>query len=240
MLLIPTWMIVFGLMIEANPGLALVFPTGDEFCSFPNVWKYAAWCASCFNVLMGVTVVIIVCNEIQFKTMKQNVIDGLSKRDVILGKFLVVFALSTVVSLYTALIAFIFGISYSGIENVYENSHIIFTYYLQTVGYFSVAFLVASVIQKPAISIVTFVLIFPIETIIGKNFMPDNMYNFFPLNILSRLTPFPFETIALALAEEETGKDIWIFPMWVILLASIFIISIIFYFCYRVLKRRDL
>ena len=47
------------------------------------------------------------------RTFKQNVIDGLSKQQVIASKFLFLIALATAVTLYTFLLSLIFGSIFS-------------------------------------------------------------------------------------------------------------------------------
>src|SRR5690606_20750922 len=48
---------------------------------FPDIWKFTTYASSYFNVLMGVLIVIVVTNEYNFRTFRQNVIDGLSVKE---------------------------------------------------------------------------------------------------------------------------------------------------------------
>lgn len=239
MVMIPLWMFMTILGIESNQLMKVLLPKAEVFCSFPHVWSFTTYCASFFNVLMGVTIVIITCNEIQFKTMRQNVIDGLTKREVILSKFMAILMISTIITVYTSLVAMILGLIYSGPENIYQNVHYIFVYFLQTLGYFSFAFLLASLILRPAVSIITFVLLFPIETVVGV-FLPRNVYAFFPLNVFSKLTPFPFSNILVQMEENKRNVSIWVMPEWMNSCIALGYIILFFVIAYYVLKRRDL
>lgn len=236
MILVPTWMWLWGELMRIEPAIERLLPSRQVFGSFPHVWEYTTYCASFFNILMGVSVVIITCNEIQFRTQKQNVIDGLSKKDVILSKFLVIFALSTAVTIYTSLVAIVSGLILSDSVDLYPNSHYIFIYYLQTLGYFSFAFLLASLIKKSAVAIILFVFIFPLEWIAGR-FMSETLYSFFPLNIMGRLTPFPFEGILAVLSKKPHE---WIMPQYMTICFAFGLITLFFMTSYLFLRKRDL
>ena len=110
---------------------------------------------------------------------------------------------------------------------------------LQTLGYFSVAFLLASIIRRPALSIVLFICIFPIEWI-ASLFVPDALSGFMPLRSMSRLTPFPFERIMVAMQTKKTGQEIWIMPVWMYVVTALTYITAIFMTTYLLLRRRDL
>lgn len=220
-----------------------LMPILADIWGFPLVWNFATYSASFFNVLMGVTVVIVVCNEYSYRTMKQNVIDGLSKRDVIISKFLVVFALSTIVTLYTALVAFVFGGINSGFSNAGEDSYFIFIYYLQTLCYFSFAFFFAVLVKRTALSIIFFIVSFIVESIIGSVItatLSAKIYLFFPLNVFSTLTPSPIMTQLNALAAKQTGVVPPSLDLTTNIAISVGYMLLFFVIAYQVLKRRDL
>ena len=237
--IVPLWMLFMGFFFRSSPSPEL-FPNEETMYSFPGVWRFITYSASWFNVLMGITVVIITCNEIQFRTMRQNVIDGLTKKQFILGKFLVILCIAAIVSLYTAIVGFLIGGFYSGFGGFYENIHYVPTYFLQTLAYFSFAFFFAVLVRKPALSIIFFVVSFIVELIIGviiSNSVSQIPYQFFPLNVFSKLTPNPFfEKILLA---ERAKQNLWEMPVWGNYLLVAFYLSLFFFIAYRVLKKRD-
>ncbi len=238
MVIIPLWMYFMDFFFHEHPELKGLF-TGDDFFVFPHIWKFATYSASFFNVLMGVTVVIITCNEIQFKTMRQNVIDGLRKQDVIISKFLVILAISLLVSFYTFLVGFVMGGIYSGFGNAYNGIDKVVLYFIQTLGYFSFAFLFAIIVKKPALSIIFFIIYFPIETI-GGAFLPHVIYEFFPLKIYADLTPLPFFEKLVSQEETRTGVALWSMPEQLRLALAFVYILFFFGLSYFILKKRDL
>jgi ABC-2 type transport system permease protein len=217
-------------------------PKQEEFYSFPTIWKFITYCASCLNVLVGVTIVVIVHNEMLFRTMKQNIIDGLTKREIIKSKLLVVLMVSCIVTLITFLTGLLIGGCYSGFDGWYYNIHAVFDYFLQTITYFTFAFFVAVLFKNAVLAIVFYVVVFPLETIVGiilnKN-ISETPYQFFPLNAFSKLTPEPFFKAMLEYMAAK-GKAVWVMPAWGEYLLVFGYTTLFFLIAYRILKRRDI
>ena len=217
-------------------------PTEAEFYSFPTIWKFVTYCASCLNVLVGVAIVVIFHNEMLFRTMKQNIIDGLTKRQVLQSKLLVVVCISCIVTLFTFLCGLIIGGCYSGFDGWYYNIHEVFNYFLQTITYFTFAFFIAVIFRNAVLAIVFYVVAFPLETIIGWILdanISHTPYQFFPLNSFSRLTPEPFFKQMMEHMAAK-GKGFWVMPAWGEYLLVIGYTTLFFLIAYRVLKRRDI
>lgn len=235
--IVPLLIFAFDSFLRQSPEIAMLLG-GGNFFQFPLIWKLTAFSASFVNVLLCVTVVIITCNEIYFKTMRQNVIDGLSKSQVIWGKFVIVVLLSLFVTLYTFLVGFIFGIFNGGSDHIWDGIDLIFRYFLQTMGYFSFAFLFALLIKKPALAIILFISYFPVETII-KLFSGESISQFFPLQSLADMTPMPFLGI-FARAQNTGGVEAWTMSLQMHYAVVLVYIALFFSFSYYLLRKRDL
>jgi ABC-2 type transport system permease protein len=238
MLAVPGWMYFMNFFFQLEPGLKAIF-TNDNPFDFPHIWSYITYSASFFNILLAVIVVVVTTNDFQYKTMRQNIIDGMSKRQVILSKFLLVFFLSTIATIYTFLVGFIIGLLESTSYDWYQNIHLIVLYFIQTLGYFSFAFLFAILVKKPAIAIVSFILYFPVETIIGK-LMNAEAYQVFPLKVFADLTPIPFFKSFLAMSKDKSGNAPWVLETDIQIILSVVYISAFFFLSYFLLKKKDL
>lgn len=222
----------------------IIGPEWNPFV-FPDIWSFATYSSSYFNVLMGVIVVIVMTNEYSFKTLKQNVIDGMSLRQVIVGKFLVVFILSTIVTLYTLIMGLTYGLINSTGDDIqiWEGFSAIPVYYLQTLCYFSFAFFFATLVKKSALSIIFFIVSFVVETIIGGMLSIaklEAVYAFFPLNAFSKLTPFPILKEMVKAAQERTGNVPYMLDSWTNIAVCLFYMTLFFVISLWVIKRRDL
>lgn len=239
--IVPAWMYLYHMFMVEHPALKMLLGDDNEIYRFPMVWKFELWCASVFNVLLGVIIVIVTTNEIQFKTQRQNVIDGLSKRDMIMGRFIDIVLLSTIVTIFNVLVTFATAFIFSGNPgNPYDGIHLVPLFFLQTLAYFSVAFLLASLLKRPAISILLFIFVFPAEWI-GSRFVSFEIRGFMPLRAMSDLVPSPFDRInALMQAKQEGVDHPWIEPLWMYVCTVLLIAGLIYWITYRTLLRRDL
>jgi hypothetical protein len=73
---------------------------------------------------------------------------------------------------------------------------------VQTVGYFSMAFLLAVLLQRTAVSIIVFILVLLINLFI-PGMVGDVIATYLPVSVISDLTPVPFrdEFYALQLSQ---------------------------------------
>lgn len=238
MLAVPGWMYFMNLFFKLEPGLKAIFTSDNPF-DFPHIWSYITFSASFFNILLAVIVVVLTTNDFQYKTMRQNIIDGMSKQKVILSKFLLVFFLSSIATIYTFLVGLVIGLLESTTFDWYQNIHLIVLYFVQTLGYFSFAFLFAIVVKRPAIAIVSFILYFPVETILGK-IINSEAYQVFPLKVFADLTPMPFFRAILASAKDKSGQMPWILDTDIRIILSLVYVLLFFLLTYYLLKRKDL
>ena len=68
--------------------------------NFPYIWHLNTWIASGLKLFFAIVIVSMMANEYSNKTLKQNLIDGLSKKEFIASKFLTVFAFSVISTLF--------------------------------------------------------------------------------------------------------------------------------------------
>ena len=170
---------------------------GSSVFKFPVVWNGVTWVASWFNLLLGILIVLIICNDFNYRTFKQNVIDGLSKQQVIASKFLFLIALAMAVTLYTFVISLLFGLVFSDGGSMFSDIYYVGIYFAQTIGYFTLAFLFSILLRKTALAIILFtltIIINPILTGVISWAIGDNsIVQFLPINAISELTPFPLK-----------------------------------------------
>ncbi len=203
-------LIVYALLLPLIFYSLSLMPSYDMFYDnniykFPDVYHYVTYISSFFNLLIGVIIVVFTCNEIKYKTQRQNLIDGLSKKDLILSKFYVVMVLSVLITLYTFLIALIFGLC-NGSNDFLNGIRYIAFYQLSTFGYFIFAFFLSNLLKNPALSIVFYLLSTFLEGIAGL--VAKDYSQFFPLSTLSNLIPIPVlpDGFQYAMTEVQTAS----------------------------------
>lgn len=224
--LVPTMYLLLSLL-EVGP---IRIPT--QGYQFPDAYQLITWTASWLNLMVGVIIIVFATNEIKYKTQRQNVIDGLSKREVIISKFYVVFGLSLAVTAYTFLVGFVIGLINGGESSPFEGIEFIGVYFISTLGYFSFAFFFANLIRLPALAIVIYIFSTIIEGIFG--FIATQEYvQFFPLTTFAKLSPFPMHFFVVPY-ENEYLMDTAQRSMLALFYVALFILG-----AYWIIKKRD-
>ena len=77
--------------------------------SFPNVWDNIGFWVRTLGGLFPVLVIISTTNEFQYRTHRQNIIDGWSRAEFFHAKWLLCFAVALGVTIYSALLEVGFG-----------------------------------------------------------------------------------------------------------------------------------
>ena len=195
---------------------------------FPDVYHYVTYISSWFNLILGVIIVVFTLNELKFRTQRQNMIDGLSKKQIILSKFYVVTLMSVVVTLYTFLIAVCFAFANGGTD-IFEGIRYIGFYLISTFGYFIFAFFLANLLKNPSLAIVFYLLSTILEGIIGLIPSLKDYAQFFPLSTFGNLIPPPIipDVYPYVLTEIETAGLGYVYVLIFMLLS------------YWILKKRD-
>ena len=153
-----------------------------QIYQFPDVYHYVTYISSFFNLLIGVIIVVFTCNEIKYKTQRQNLIDGLSKKELILSKFYVVAVILVVITLYTFSLQL-----YLGFPMVQR----MFLMELDTLGFIKLPllgilfslFFWPIFLKNPALSIVFYLLSTFLEGMTGL--FAKDYSQFFPLSTFS-------------------------------------------------------
>lgn len=218
------------------------FPNKSELFSFPTIWNYITWVASWWNLLLGVLIVILVCNDINYKTQRQGIIDGLSRRDVILGKLYFLIVLAMAVALYTFVVGAIIGCIYSNPSSILKDIEYVAIYFVQTIGYFSFAFFFAVLVRKPALSIILFIAILMIDVILYIPWIMGDYAQFFPTITIAELTPFPFfgQLMELEASQDPNFEEPFVLSQGARSILAIVYISFFIFIGYFSLKKRDL
>ncbi|MBZ4188434.1 ABC transporter permease [Niabella beijingensis] len=166
---------------------------------FPNVWRGAAWFGGLFFIIIGMLFILLVTNEVQYKTHRQNIIDGWSRTDFITAKLsmLLFFVVSTTVMVF--LCGLVCGLLFTpdlSSVSIFENIRYVGYYALMATLYLVVAFLVAILIKRTGLAIVVyFGYVFVIDNLLWLvlTFRKSQLGYFLPLESSDSLIPNPFK-----------------------------------------------
>jgi ABC-type transport system involved in multi-copper enzyme maturation permease subunit len=148
--------------------------------------------AKWFMIFPAIVVIILVCNEFEYKTLRQGVINGLSRTEMLLSKLILVLFLSLGVALFEVLLILILGLlkSSSPHGSMFDGVQYVLVYFIQVFCFLSFAGLVAFLLKRTGLAISLVILYYLIiEPIIG-HFM-GNSGDYLPLNLITGLNPNP-------------------------------------------------
>lgn len=185
------------------------------FFDFVDIWQNLTWVYKSFSIFLGFITVISVCNEYSFGTVKQNVIDGMSRREFLLSKVIFIIAASFVVSLLVLLIGLGMGYLWSPVsEFVFVVKHIEFigAYFLHLMAFQLFCLVISLLIKRSGITIalLTFY-VYIIEPIISNltyyYYELETLASFYPMTAIGNIIPFPFGKYAMQETQTSVGMD---------------------------------
>jgi ABC-2 type transport system permease protein len=163
-------------------------PTMDMFgrwalYDFPDSWHYLTYMASWFHYLLAVIVVITICGEFNYKTIRQNIINGMSRADWVAGKVILLstFALGATALIF--LIGMVLGLIRGGYDagDIFVQMPFLMAYFLQLMGYLCLAMLAGILIRNTGIAIGVFMIYAGFGERIIWYFLPDSVDQFLPM-----------------------------------------------------------
>jgi hypothetical protein len=220
-------------------------PTIVPIYDFPDIWQNMTYLGSYAKIFLAFIVIISVNNDVTYNTLRQNIIDGISKKSYLLSKLMFIALLASISTLFLFINGLITGSIYSHVWEarfIFDELEFLFAYFLDIVVYCSLAFLLALVIKKAGFVIVLLFLYSmmfePIVSAILTNapYFRDTFWSelvaFFPVQSLNNLITVPFgRYVFMEIQDYIPFKTLAIALGWLV----IYLWSVI-----SILKRRDL
>lgn len=221
--------------------------------NFPYIWHFNTYVAAWFKLFLAIIIVSMMSNEYSNKTIKQNLIDGLSKKEFILSKFLTVIAFSLISTVFVFVVSMILGLIFSDYNElgiIFSDLEYLLAFFVKLLGFFAFCLFLGILVKRSAFALGFLILWQAIEGIAyglmrwkGSEALADAIYPFMPLNAMSNLIKEPatrlgaVKSVANQLGE-EFSKDYGV-HFWEILIVLAWTALFVFA-SYRLLKRRDL
>jgi len=213
-------------------------PFSDDLLRFPDVWHNITYLAAIlFNLILGVLVIVLITNEYQFKTIRQNIIDGLDRKKIILAKTCLVILMAVTCTIVVAVFAVALGLWNTPSQNLdlfFDKILFIPAYAVQTIALLSLASLFAHLFRKAGIGILMFLLYIGVIEPIIRGQIPFKFVNYMPAKSIYSIIQFPY----IDLISSNSGLSVH--PAWDYFFISIGYSFLFIALSYLLLKRRDL
>ena len=222
--------------------------------NFPYIWHFNTFFAALLKIFLAIIIVSMMSNEYTYKTIKQNLIDGLSKKEFIASKFLTVVLFSLVSTGFVFVTSLILGSIYSDyteIGIVFSDLRFLVAYFIKLLGFFSFCLFIGILVKRSAFALGFLILWQMFEgftrgMIRWKLFdgdTTDAIMGFFPLNAMFNVLKEPFTRLsAVQSVANQIGEEIAL-DYGTTLLDMVIVIAwtaIFIWGSYAILKKRDL
>ena len=223
--------------------------------NFPFIWHFNTYIAAILKFFLAIVIVSMMANEYSYGTLKQNLIDGMSKKELVLSKFLTVVAFALASTVFVFVMSIILGLcfsSYTEMSIILSDLQYILAFFVKLVGFFSLCLFLGILVKRSAFAL-GFLLVLSIAEGIAHGILtfkifPDSpiagyITQFFPLEAMSNLITEPFSRLSLVktlgsqIGVENTKEYGVAFTTILIVLAWTVILN---FLSYKILKKRDL
>lgn len=241
--------------IEFNFG-SVQFRVADQgIFNFPFIWHFNSYVAATLKLFLAIVIVSMMSNEYSNRTLKQNLIDGLSKKEFVLSKFLTVLVFALLSTVFLFIVSMILGLSFSDYTEfsiIFSDMEYLLAYFLKLTGFFAFCMFLGVLVKRSAFALGFLFIWWIVENIFHavlefKIFpdsnIPERIVQFLPLESMSILVKEPFsrlnavQTAASQLGSEFT-KDYGVH--WYQLLIVMIWTALFVYMSLALLKKRDL
>jgi ABC-type transport system involved in multi-copper enzyme maturation permease subunit len=223
--------------------------------NFPYIWHFNTYVAGILKIFLAIVIVSMMSNEYSYRTLKQNLIDGLSKKEFVLSKFITVVGFALVSTLFVFILSLLLGLIFSDHTEaivIFRDLEYLLAYFVKLVGFFSFCLFLGILVKRSAFALGFLIIWQIIEGIIYallkwqvfKNTdIADKIINFFPLEAMADLIVEPGSRLGgvrtiLSQVGEEFSKS-YAVNWYTIVIVSVWAALFIFG-SYKILKRRDL
>ena len=258
--------IYFGLLTSIALIAAIKFDIGPVkfhlaemgIFNFPYIWHFNTYVASILKFFFLLVIVSMMSNEYSYKTLKQNLIDGLSKKEFILSKFYTVIAFAAISTIFVFVVSLILGLIYSDYNEfaiIVSDLVYLFAFFVKLVGFFSFGLFLGILVKRSAFAVGAMIVWLILENIF-RGFLfwqyqdTDNIVDkvssimqFMPLESMSNLIKEPISRLgavkSIANQVGETFTKSYAVEFSTVLIVS-FWTFVFIYLSFVLLKKRDL
>jgi ABC-type transport system involved in multi-copper enzyme maturation permease subunit len=223
--------------------------------NFPFIWHFNTYIAAILKFFLAIVIVSMMANEYSYGTLKQNLIDGMSKREFVLSKFLTVVLFAAASTVFIFIMSLLLGLSFSSyteIGIIFSDLDYVLAYFIKLVGFFSFCLFLGVLIKRSAFAI-GFLFVWNIIEGIAKGILTFKIFpksetassitQFFPLESMSNLIVEPITRLSVikniqAAVGDNAVKDYSVHYSSIIIVLCWTVIFMLI--SYKLLKKRDL
>lgn len=241
--------------MKFNIGFFALKPAEMGIFNFPFIWHFTTYIAVWYKMFLAIIIVSMMANEYTYGTLKQNLIDGLSKKEFLTSKFLTVILFAMISTIFVFIMTLILGFSFSSyteLNIVFTDLEYLIAYFINLVGFFSFCLFAGILVKRSAFALGFLLIWFFIEGalngilrffVLKDAALTDKVIALFPLESISNLIVEPWTRLSLVKTMGtqigiENTKDYSVHWSGILIVLTWTIIFMLM--SYKLLKKRDL
>lgn len=225
--------------------------------NFPFVWHLSTYMVSYLKIFIAIVLVSLTASEYSNRTIKQNLIDGLSKKELVLSKLYLAITLAVLTTVIVFIASLILGLLHSDyleVGIIFSKLEYLGAFFISHLLFFCFCLFAGVLVKKGAFALGFLGVWWIFEAILrGISSIIDfkydiNIWNYLqhllPLESASLLIKEPFTKISIVqggieqLTREEYVKDYGVY--WLNIAVCLVWSFLFIYWSYVLIKRRDL
>ena len=224
--------------------------------NFPYIWHFNTYVAAMLKLFLAIIIVSMMANEYSYGTLKQNLIDGMSKKEFVLSKFITVLLFAACSTVFVFIMSLILGLiysSYTEVDIIFSDLEYLLAYFIKLTGFFSFCLFLGILVKRSAFAL-GFLFIWNIFEwiimgvlqfwVIRDTETTSLITRFLPLESMSNLILEPLTRLSVIKAAQTTlggAKNIKDYDVHFTSLLIVVAWTVIFVLMsYKLLKKRDL
>lgn len=234
--------------VKFNFGSIKIHFAEQGIFNFPFIWHFNSFIAVYAKIFLGVIIVSMISNEYSYGTLKQNLIDGMTKKEFILSKFYTSILFALISTLFVFVVSLILGLiysSYTEVDVIFSEMEYLVAYFVSLLCFSSMCIFVGILIKRSAFALgfIGLWLIFEIVLVHFRIGFPEEIKGFLPMEAMSRLLIEPITRLsAIKTVGELAGvKEIKDYSVHFSTILIVLVWTTLFvFFSYKLIKKRDL
>ena len=214
---------------------------------FPDIWQNITFFASIRYILIlpSIVIIILITNEFTNKTIRQNIVNGMSRQEFLLSKLQLIFIISLLITFILVIGTLILGMANTGsydMAMMFKKISFAGGFFIQMFSFLVFAFFTGFLLRNTGLSIAIFTLyaliIEPVLYFILKipKLQPNNVSQFLPVNSVIRIVEYPYFPILKKLMGLNVQEHLSLLDCAVPLIYAAVMVGIV----YWALSRKDL
>jgi ABC-2 type transport system permease protein len=214
---------------------------------FPWVWQNITFFATLRYVLIfpAIVIMILITNEFTFKTIRQNMINGMSKAEFLTSKLLLILLISVIMTFFMTIGTLIIGISHTAditLAIILQKSTFILGFFVTMLCFQIAGLFFGFLLRNTGLSIALFTLyVFIVEPILyyflkSPLVFKNGISTYLPVNAILRVTEYPAIPVLKQVMGVNLQESVSLGACGIALLYAAVMVGIV----HLVLAKRDL